>query len=81
VTVPAPEPPLHSNCDRFVIIFCSGIGSQRVQEWNVSRKELQELVHAGVLTQAEVEEVISIEFNPVSALPTLIALHNFMWGL
>lgn len=32
----------------------------------MSRKELQELVHAGVLTQAEIEEVISIEFNPVS---------------
>jgi len=42
------------------------MGLQRVQDWNVSRKELQELVHAGVLTQAEVEEVISIEFNPVS---------------
>jgi flavin-dependent dehydrogenase len=36
----------------------------RVQEWNVSRKELQELVHAGVLTQAEIEEVVAIEFNP-----------------
>ena len=42
---------------------------QRVQDWNVSRKELQELVHAGVLTQTEIEEVISIEFNPVSAIP------------
>lgn len=36
----------------------------RVQDWNVSRKELQELVHAGVLTQDEIEDVISIEFNP-----------------
>ena len=32
----------------------------------MSRKELQELVHAGVLTHEEVEEVISIEFNPES---------------
>lgn len=36
----------------------------RVQDWNVSRKELKELVYAGVLTEDEIEEVISIEFNP-----------------
>lgn len=37
-----------------------------MQDWNVSRKELKELVYAGVLTEDEIEEVISIEFNPVS---------------
>jgi hypothetical protein len=49
------------------------LGDQRVQEWNVSRKELRELVQAGVLTDAEVEEVISIEFNPVSIATAGIA--------
>jgi hypothetical protein len=39
---------------------------QREQDWNVSRKELQELVKAGVITEDEVDQVISIEFNPVS---------------
>lgn len=36
----------------------------RVQEWNVSRKELKELVKMGVLTDAELEDVIAVEFNP-----------------
>jgi hypothetical protein len=36
----------------------------REQDWNVSRKELQELVKAGVITEDEVDQVISIEFNP-----------------
>lgn len=36
----------------------------RAQEWNISRKELEELVSQGVLTEAEVEECINIEFNP-----------------
>lgn len=39
----------------------------------MSRKELRELVQAGVLTDAEVEEVISIEFNPVSIATAEIA--------
>jgi hypothetical protein len=39
---------------------------QRVQEWNVSRKELKELVKMGVLTDTELEDVIAVEFNPVS---------------
>jgi hypothetical protein len=50
---------------------------QREQDWNVSRKELQELVKAGVITEDEVDEVISIEFNPVSLFCFLnsVALH------
>ncbi|DBB10582.1 TPA: hypothetical protein ACH3X3_007098 [Trebouxia sp. C0006] len=39
----------------------------RQQEWNISRKELQELVHEGLLSTDEVDECISIEFNPVRA--------------
>ena len=37
----------------------------REQDWNASRKEVEELVEAGVLSRAEVDEVIGIEFNPV----------------
>ncbi|CAM6124484.1 unnamed protein product [Calypogeia fissa] len=36
----------------------------RTQEWNISRKELNELVKMGLLNAEEVEEIISIEFNP-----------------
>jgi len=37
----------------------------RAQEWNVSRKEVLELVEAGLLEEREVDEVIAKEFNPV----------------
>ena len=37
----------------------------RNQDWNASRKEVMELVEAGVLSLEEVPEVIGIEFNPV----------------
>lgn len=37
----------------------------REQEWNISRKEFNELVHAGVLTHDELEHCIVSEFNPV----------------
>lgn len=36
----------------------------RVQEWNISRKELDELVKIGILTSETVLEVIGVEFNP-----------------
>ena len=39
----------------------------RSQEWNISRKELEELVAAGALDAADAESCISIEFNPVRA--------------
>lgn len=39
----------------------------RSQEWNISRKELQELVAIGALDAADAETCISIEFNPVRA--------------
>ena len=37
----------------------------RAQEWNISRKELQALVRLEILTNADIEAIISIEFNPV----------------
>jgi flavin-dependent dehydrogenase len=37
----------------------------REQDWNASRKEVMELVAAGVITADELEQVIGIEFNPV----------------
>ncbi|KAL4448357.1 hypothetical protein ABPG75_005576 [Micractinium tetrahymenae] len=37
----------------------------RTQEWNISRKELQELVEMGLLSEQEAEESITSEFNPV----------------
>ncbi|CAI6004527.1 unnamed protein product [Closterium sp. NIES-64] len=36
----------------------------RAQEWNVSRREVQELVAMGVLTAGEVEDAIAVTFNP-----------------
>jgi hypothetical protein len=38
---------------------------QREQEWNISRKELMEIVEIGILSEAEVEQIISSDFNPV----------------
>jgi flavin-dependent dehydrogenase len=37
----------------------------REQDWNISRKELDELIASGVLTRAELEAAIGIEFNPM----------------
>lgn len=34
----------------------------REQEWNISRKELDELVEMGVLTEADIEAIITTEF-------------------
>lgn len=36
----------------------------REQEWNISRKELMELVHVGILSEADIQQVIAIKFNP-----------------
>jgi hypothetical protein len=38
---------------------------QREQEWNISRKELMEIVEIGILSQADLEQIISSDFNPV----------------
>eukprot|EP00877_Chromochloris_zofingiensis_P003085 jgi/Chrzof1/12778/Cz07g07080.t1_CRUP[v5.2] len=37
----------------------------RAQEWNISRKEMEELVELGLLSATEAEECIAMEFNPV----------------
>ncbi|PPS16245.1 hypothetical protein GOBAR_AA04329 [Gossypium barbadense] len=36
----------------------------REQEWNISRKELMELVEAGILDEDDIEEVTAVSFNP-----------------
>uniref|UniRef100_A0A0E0ELK8 Uncharacterized protein n=1 Tax=Oryza meridionalis TaxID=40149 RepID=A0A0E0ELK8_9ORYZ len=36
----------------------------REQEWNISRKELMELVEVGILSEEEMEQIISSDFNP-----------------
>ncbi|HEY9763122.1 MAG TPA: FAD-binding oxidoreductase [Trichocoleus sp.] len=36
----------------------------REQEWNISRRELAELVELGLLSQAELEAAIATEYNP-----------------
>ncbi|KAB1200862.1 hypothetical protein CJ030_MR0G006092 [Morella rubra] len=36
----------------------------REQEWNISRKELLELVEAGVLVADDIEQVTAVKFNP-----------------
>ncbi|KAA3459183.1 Lycopene cyclase-type, FAD-binding protein [Gossypium australe] len=36
----------------------------REQEWNISRKELMELVEAGILDEDDIEEVTAMSFNP-----------------
>lgn len=37
----------------------------REQEWNISRKELMELVEIGVLLEGDIEEVTAAKFNPM----------------
>ncbi len=37
----------------------------RTQEWNISRKEMAELVAEGVLSEEDVEAAIGIDFNPI----------------
>jgi lycopene cyclase CruP len=36
----------------------------RDQEWNISRREIQELVTLGLLTASELEQAIATEYNP-----------------
>ncbi|MEM6427542.1 MAG: FAD-binding oxidoreductase, partial [Cyanobacteria bacterium P01_D01_bin.128] len=36
----------------------------RDQEWNISRKELTELVELGLLSAAELQQAIATEYNP-----------------
>jgi hypothetical protein len=45
----------------------------------VSRKELKELVKMGVLTDAELEDVIAVEFNPVSFCWVWFVYPSLFW--
>lgn len=47
-----------------VTVIERGILRGRVQEWNISRRELGVLVELGVLTEEELEEAIATEYNP-----------------
>ncbi|EKQ69238.1 flavin-dependent dehydrogenase [Leptolyngbyaceae cyanobacterium JSC-12] len=48
---------------RVVLIERGGLRG-RVQEWNISRRELQVFVTLGLLTEAELELAIATEYNP-----------------
>lgn len=54
-----------------VCVLERGFVRGREQEWNISRKEMEALSSAGILTPQEVDEVVAIEFNPVR-----ISFHN-----
>lgn len=41
------------------------LNDQREQEWNISRKEMLELVEVGILEEEDVEHATSATFNPV----------------
>ncbi len=47
-----------------VIIIEKGILQGRVQEWNISRKELEILLELELLTASELESTIVTEYNP-----------------
>lgn len=48
-----------------VVVLERGTVQGRAQEWNISRKELQELLDLGVLKdQQQLEDMIAVEFNP-----------------
>ncbi|KAM0943101.1 putative lycopene beta-cyclase [Dioscorea sansibarensis] len=36
----------------------------REQDWNISRKELMELVDVGILSEDEIEQIMTVKFNP-----------------
>lgn len=48
--------------DSFLLV----VMGQREQEWNISRKELMELVEVGVLAEDDIEQATAMKFNPVS---------------
>ena len=47
-----------------VALIERGILRGRDQEWNISRRELADLVDLGLLTEAELEAVIASDYNP-----------------
>lgn len=53
------------------------IGYQREQEWNISRKELWELVEVGILVEDDIEKITAAKFNPVSSQTSSIDICSF----
>ena len=47
-----------------VIVIEKGILQGRIQEWNISRKELEILEELELLTSSELESAIATEYNP-----------------
>jgi len=45
---------------------------QREQEWNISRKELMDIVEIGILSEADLEQIVSSDFNPVRSFRSQI---------
>jgi hypothetical protein len=45
---------------------------QREQEWNISRKELMDIVEIGILSEADLDQIISSDFNPVRSFKSQI---------
>ncbi len=37
----------------------------RAQDWNASRREVEELVAHGIISQSDLDDIIGIEFNPM----------------
>lgn len=50
------------------------MNDQREQEWNISKKELMEIVKLGILTEDEIDQVTAAEFNPVSYIFDFVLL-------
>ncbi|TKY57025.1 hypothetical protein E2542_SST21471 [Spatholobus suberectus] len=46
------------------IFIATALCARREQEWNVSRKELLELVEVGVLEEDDIERATAVKFNP-----------------
>ncbi|MFN5863363.1 MAG: FAD-binding oxidoreductase, partial [Pseudanabaena sp.] len=47
-----------------VVVIEQGILRGRVQEWNISRKELNAFLELDLLTEAELEQAIATVYNP-----------------
>lgn len=48
-----------------VVVIERGALAGRAQEWNISRAELDALVHAGAMTKEDADDCTMIEFNPI----------------
>lgn len=60
-----------------VCVVERGAVTGRIQEWNISEKELREFVHLGVFSEEELKEIIGISFNPIRVRLTVAGPHTF----